>query len=344
MDIIFGLLFVLILSIPAYFLGKMFPLVGAPVFSIAIGMLIHNFFNLHPKLISGIKFSSKKVLQYAVILLGFGLNMNTVLSVGTTSLPIIISTIFISLLVSYICYKKMNINKNIAILVGVGSSICGGSAIAAAAPVINASDDDIAESISVIFLFNIIAAIIFPSIGRLLHFSNEGFALFAGIAVNDTSSVTAVASVWDSIHNLGNYVLNQATIVKLTRTLAIIPICLGLLFIKKRENKNHEHSIKKIFPMFIIYFLLASVFTTVIEYLISNSYLSAEYGMYFEKIFSYLKWLSKFFIVMAMMAIGLGTNVKKLISKGKQAILIGGLCWISIILTSIVLQKVLGIF
>ncbi|MDE7489199.1 YeiH family protein, partial [Streptococcus agalactiae] len=114
----------------------------------------------------------------------------------------------------------------IATLIGVGSSICGGSAIAATAPVINAKDDEVAQAISVIFLFNILAALIFPTLGNFIGLSDHGFALFAGTAVNDTSSVTATATAWDAINHSNT--LGGATIVKLTRTLAIIPITIVL--------------------------------------------------------------------------------------------------------------------
>lgn len=129
---------------------------------------------------AGIKYTSKKILQYAVILLGFGLNLGEIAKVGASSLPIIVSTITPSLVISFVLCRVMHIPCRISTLVGVGSSICGGSAIAATAPVIDADDEEITQAISVIFLFNIIAALIFLSIGAILGMSNEGFGLFAG--------------------------------------------------------------------------------------------------------------------------------------------------------------------
>lgn len=265
-----GLLLCLAISIPSWFLGKLMPVIGGPVFAILIGMILTLILKDKSKFQDGITFTSKKILQYAVILLGFGLNLSTILKTGKQSLPIILSTITISLVVSYILHKLMKVPTKISTLVGVGSSICGGSAIAATAPVIDADDEEIAQSISVIFLFNVIAALIFPTLGGLLGLSNEGFGLFAGTAVNDTSSVTAAASAWDGIHHSNT--LDTATIVKLTRTLAIIPITLVLAFVRIRnEKKNAQENssgkkidFKKIFPMFIVYFVLASVITTVV--------------------------------------------------------------------------------
>ena len=319
-----GIILCLILALPAWKLGKEFPVVGGPVFGIIIGVIVALILKNRAKFDTGISFVSKKVLQYAVILLGFGLNLQTVISVGSSSLPIIVSTISTSLIVAYILAKVINIPTKIATLIGVGSSICGGSAIAATAPVIDAHDDEIAQAISVIFLFNVIAALIFPTFGDMLNFSNKGFALFAGTAVNDTSSVTAAASAWDSIHNTGTQVLDSATIVKLTRTLAIIPITLFLAVYNSKKNSNTKNfSLKKIFPMFIVYFILASIITTIC---------------------SFLKHLSKFFIIMAMVAIGLNTNIKKLIFSGAKPLTLGFCCWLAISLVSIGLQKILGIF
>lgn len=231
-----GLLLCLAISIPSWFLGKAFPVIGGPVFSIIIGMIITLFYTNKEKVQPGIAYTSKKILQAAVVFLGFGMNLTEVLAKGKQSLPIILATISTSLIVSYMMYKLLKLNTNNAILVGVGSSICGGSAIAATAPVIDASDDEVAQSISVIFLFNVIAALIFPALGSLLHLSNEGFGLFAGTAINDTSSVTAAAAAWDGIH--GSNTLEAAAIVKMTRTLAIIPITLALAFYRGKKNKD----------------------------------------------------------------------------------------------------------
>ena len=341
----YGLIFCLLLAFPAWKLGKFFPLIGGPVFGIIMGIILALLLKNRNKLDPGITFVSKKVLQYAVVLLGFGLNLQTVISIGSSSLPIIISTISTALIVAYILAKLLNIPTKIATLIGVGSSICGGSAIAATAPVIEAHDDEIAQAISVIFLFNVLAALIFPTLGDILNFSNKGFALFAGTAVNDTSSVTATASAWDNIHNTGTEVLDSATIVKLTRTLAIIPITLFLAFYNLKKNlTTNNFSLKKIFPMFIIYFILASVITTICNYFIGTGLINESISITINNIFSFFKHLSKFFIIMAMVAIGLNTNIKKLIFSGKKPLILGFCCWFAISLVSIGLQKILGIF
>lgn len=323
-----------------------FEVIGAPVFAIVLGMIVTAVapkFATGDSIKQGITFTSKKILQWAVIILGFTLNIKTVVSVGGKSLPVIIATIGVSLLVAFLMCRIMRVNKNVATLVGVGSSICGGSAIAATAPVIDADDEEIAQSISVIFLFNVIAALIFPTLGNAMHLSNDGFALFAGTAVNDTSSVTAAASAWDSMMNTNGIVLAQATTVKLTRTLAIIPITVVIALFRTRRAKKSgaegtKVSIKKIFPWFIIYFVAASLITTLVAYLPESSF-TAFYADYFVK---GAKWLAKFFIAMAMCAIGLNTNIVTLVKKGGKPIALGFTCWVSIAAVSLLMQRVLG--
>ena len=338
-----GVLFALAVAVPAWLLGKQFEVVGGPVFAILIGMALALVVpgEKGEPLQAGVKFTSKKVLQWAVILLGFGLNLSQIARVGATSLPIILSTIATSLVVAFVLCRALKIPGKIATLVGVGSSICGGSAIAATAPVIDADDEEIAQAISVIFLFNVIAALVFPTLGGVLGLTNEGFGLFAGTAVNDTSSVTAAAAAWDGMHPGAN-TLDAATIVKLTRTLAIIPITLALalwqLRLAMRAAVAGEGSgeaagtfdLRRIFPFFIVFFVLASVVTTVFS-------LPAE-------VTAPIKELSKFLIVMAMAAIGFNTNVVKLVRTGGKPILMGFACWVAIACVSLGMQHVLGIW
>ncbi|VTS23799.1 membrane protein [Streptococcus porcinus] len=330
-----GILICLAIAVPAWILGQVLPIIGGPVFGILLGMFLAFFYHNREKGQVGIAFTSKYILQIAVVLLGFGLNLTQVVKVGLSSLPIIISTIVTALLVAFFLQKALKIDVHTATLVGVGSSICGGSAIAATAPVIGAKDDEIAKAISVIFLFNIIAALLFPSLGQLIGLSNHGFALFAGTAVNDTSSVTATAASWDALHQANT--LDEATIVKLTRTLAIIPITLGLASYNLRKEKHSQaqknFSWKKAFPTFVLFFLIASLITTLVSAL----------GIHLV-LFEGLKTLSKFFIVMAMVAIGLNTNLVKLVKSGGKAITLGAICWIAITIVSLLMQILLGVW
>ena len=215
-----GVTLCLVIAVIACFIVEqvdVFAVMGAPVLAIVMSMIFVLWVPLRTGLQYGVAFTSKKVLQFAVVLLGFGLNLSTLGKIGAIFLPVIVFTIATSLIVAFILQRTTKIPVKTATLIGVGSSICGGSAIAATAPVIDADDGEIAQAVSVIFLFNVIAALIFPSIGAKLGMSNESFGLFAGTAVNDTSSVTAVASTWDVLHKMGGSVLEYATVIKLKR-------------------------------------------------------------------------------------------------------------------------------
>lgn len=333
-----GILLCLAIAIPSWFIGTAFPIIGGAVIAILAGMVLTLIIKNKGVLDSGIKFTSKKVLQWAVILLGFGMDLNVVLETGKQSLPIIICTIGISLIMAFLINKFIKMPSKVATLIGVGSSICGGSAIAATAPVIDADEEEVAQSISVIFLFNVLAALLFPSFGQLIGFdttSGEAFGIFAGTAVNDMSSVTATASTWDGMFNLGTATLDKAVTVKMTRTLAIIPITLVLAFARAKKQKSNNAgkiNIKKIFPFFILFFIGASIITTIAV----SCGVSAD-------LFDPLKTLSKFLIVMAMAAIGMNTNIVKLVKSGAKPIFLGFCCWVSITGVSLLLQHVMGL-
>lgn len=333
-----GILLCLVIAVPSWFLGKAFPIIGGAVIAILAGMVVTLLLRDKSGMEPGIRFVSKKVLQWAVILLGFGMDLNVVVQTGRQSLPIIVCTISMSLLVAFFLRRWMRIPGKVATLVGVGSSICGGSAIAATAPVIDADEEEVAQAISVIFFFNVLAALLFPALGQAIGFdttSGEAFGIFAGTAVNDTSSVTATAATWDSMWNLGSATLDKAVTVKLTRTLAIIPITLVLAFLRTRREKQdggNRVDFKKIFPFFILFFIAASIVTTV----------AVHFGVS-ASVFDPVKELSKFLIVLAMAAIGLNTNIVKLVRSGGKPIALGACCWISITAVSLLMQHLLGL-
>ena len=336
-----GILVCLAIAIPSWLLGKMFPVIGGAVIAIIAGMIVTMFWDNKGKAEPGIKWTSRVILQTAVVLLGFGMNLGVIFQTGKQSLPVIICTITTSLIIAWILQKALKVPANTSILVGVGSSICGGSAIAAAAPVIGADDDEIAQSIAVIFFFNVLAAIFFPILGKAIGFdtvNGESFGIFAGTAINDTSSVTAAASTWDSMWNLGSETLNKAVTVKLTRTLAIIPITLGLSLIQAKKSTKEgkqttKFSLKRAFPMFILYFVIAAIITTVCVHM------GVDAG-----VFQPIKELSKFMIIMAMAAIGLNSNVIQLIKTGGKPIIVGASCWCGITVVSLIMQHVMKIW
>jgi uncharacterized integral membrane protein (TIGR00698 family) len=349
--IIPGILLCLGISIPSWFLGNVFPIIGGPVFGILSGMILimifpkllaternfngESFKALSFKLEEGVKFTSKKILQYSIILLGFGMNLFHVLRVGSQSLYVIIFTLAASFLTAYCIGKSLKLDKKMTTLIGVGTSICGGSAIAATAPVINAKDEDVAHAISTIFLFNIIAVFIFPALGALLGMSDKGFGMWAGTAINDTSSVVAAGAAWSNAAG-NNTALEFATIVKLTRTLMIVPITLILAAYTARNAQKSQtqasscqFSFAKVFPWFVIGFVATSVINTF-------------FGV--PSLANALVEIGKFMIVMAMSAIGLNTNLIKLITNGFKPIFLGICCWAAVACVSLLVQKLIGIY
>ena len=319
-----GLLLSFGLALPAWFLGKFLPLIGGPVFGILLGMLAAlwqrpQHFNL------GVTFTSKKILQASIILLGFEMNLYQVFAVGSQSLWIMLFTLSAAFLTAWLAGRFLQLEKNTCLLIRVGTAICGGSAIAATAPVIGAKDKEIAYSISTIFLFNIAAVFLFPLAGHLLNMSDLGFGMWAGTAINDTSSV--VAAGYSYSHEAGNF----ATIVKLTRTLMIIPITLALSLLLAPSNQSTEgFSLSRVFPWFVLGFLAASLVNT-------SELLPKQWA-------GWLAGTGKFFIVMAMTAIGLNTHIRQLLQKGIRPILLGLACWAAVALVSLAVQCHIGVW
>lgn len=315
-----GILFTGALAIPAWFLGKLFPIVGSPILGILIGMLLAGW--KRPAVLdNGIQYTSKKLLQYSIILLGFDMNLFNVFIVGRQTITLMTFTLLAVFLTAFVIGKALKIDGKTSTLVGVGTAICGGSAIAATAPVINANDSNVAHSISTIFLFNVIAAFLFPFLGHVLGMNDQNFGFWAGTAINDTSSVVAAGYAFS--HAAGNL----AVIVKLTRTLMIVPVTLVLAIYTSsqgRGSENSNYSITKIFPWFVVGFVVASIINTFTSMPQGAGELLAQSG--------------KFVIVMAMIAIGLNTNVVQLVKSGAKPILMGLICWVVLAATSLAIQ------
>ena len=319
-----GIFYALLFAIPAYILGLYFPIVGGPVFGILLGMLFAK--KRRPKAVEeGIKFTGKKILQYAIILLGFEMNLFHVVEVGEQSLYVMIFTLLAAFGAAFLMGKVLGLDRDMTSLVGAGTAICGGSAIAAVAPVIGAKDRDVVISIATIFFFNVLAVFIFPFLGHSMGMSDFGFGMWAGTAINDTSSVVAAGYAYS--HNAGAY----ATIVKLTRTLMIVPVCLffSLLVMKGAKESGAGFSLKRIFPMFALYFVLACIVNTT--------------GIIPAEISHGLGTLGKFAIVLAMSAIGLNTDLPSLVKNGLRPLALGMVCWIAVAGTSLAVQHALGL-
>jgi uncharacterized integral membrane protein (TIGR00698 family) len=316
-----GILLSLIIAAVGYTLGQLVPVVGGAVFSILLGIIVASIWRRPAYFDTGIRFTSKYILQLAVILLGFEMSISSVLVVGKQSLWVILITLTTAFLTVYIAGRLLDINRTLRVLIGVGTAICGGSAIAAASSAIQADDQDISYSISTIFMFNVIAVFLFPFLGHVLGLSDTGFGMWAGTAINDTSSVVAAS------YAFSNAAGNFATVVKLTRSLMIVPITLVLAIAYARMN-NHKNafSFVKVFPWFVIGFLLAAIVT-------SLGYIPAGVA-------HTLAFTGKFLIMTAMAAIGLNTNIQKFITAGPRALALGGVTWLAVMVSSLAIQLV----
>lgn len=305
-------------------------LIGASVIALFIGMLINAWYKPNAATAPGIKFTSKKILKFAIILLGASLNIRTVLTVGRFSLTVMVFTLATCFGLGALIGKALGLNWKTSSLINAGTGICGGSAIAAIAPVIDATDMDIAYGMSATFLFDTIMVVVFPILGRWMGLSDAAFGLWAGTAVNDTSSVVATGYAFSEA--AGDF----ATMVKLTRTLSIIPAVLVFaaisLHIKRKEqaqNPTVKVSIKAIFPWFILGFLAMSA-------LASLNLIPAEAA-------SAMKQLSKFLMVAALAAIGLNTNFKSLCRSGAKPMLHGFIVSLLVVLVAIAVEYAIGI-
>lgn len=315
-----GALICLAIAAIGIWLGRLIPIIGGPVFAILIGIVIGNVIRPTASTKPGISFCSKKVLQYAIIALGGSLSLGQVWKTGSDSLAVMLVTLSAAFLGAWLIGRKLGISRNLTSLVGVGTAICGGSAIAAIAPIIKADDDDVAFSISTVFLFNVVAVLAFPAIGHLLHMTNHGFGLWAGTAINDTSSV--VAAGYSYSQPAGDY----AAIAKLARTTMIIPVSFAFALLVGRKTGGERYDFKRIFPWFILGFLALSLLNTL--------------GLLGKVMPGYFGLMGKYLIVVALAGVGLGADFSKMIRTGAKPVILGLLVWILVACTSLGVQLI----
>lgn len=326
-----GFIISLIIAAIAKFIESLLPipLVGASVIALFFGMIINSF--KKPEILNpGIKFTSKKILKFAIILLGASLSVHVILSVGRLSLMVMMFTLLTCFGGGYFIGKALKLNWKLSNLISAGTGICGGSAIAAIAPVIDAEDSDIAYAMSATFLFDMAMIILFPVMGRMLGLSDMAYGLWAGTAVNDTSSVVAAGYAFSE--GAGDF----ATMVKLTRTLSIIPTVLIFslvnLRLKRKESVSAEYkkvNIWKLFPWFILGFVgLAAI----------NSF-----GVIPQNISAMAKEISKFLMVSALGAIGLNTSFKDMKKSGINPMIHGFLISALVVVVAIGVEWCMGL-
>lgn len=308
----------------AWWLGTVFPLIGGPVIGILLGIAWRNTLGLPHSFAPGVSYSGKQVLKWSIIGLGFGLNINQVVQTGAASLSVTLVTISAAFMTAWLLGKLLKMTGGLSLLIGVGTAICGGSAIAATAPIIRSEDHDTALAISTIFLFNIVAVLAFPAIGHLLGMTDSGFGLWAGTAINDTSSVVAAGYSYSTAAG------DAATIVKLTRATLIIPVCIiiAVWAILKNRGQDTKISFIKIFPWFIIWFLAAT--------------LISSFGLLPAVLQSPISLLSHFMIIMALTAIGLSSDLRQMALAGVKPLLLGFGVWMAVSISSLVVQYMMG--
>lgn len=305
-----GFALALVIAATARFLESLLPihLIGASVIALFIGMIINGCWKPTALFGAGLKFTSKKILKFAIILLGASLNISIVLQVGKMSLVVMCFTLLTCFGGGFFVGKALKINWKLSNLISAGTGICGGSAIAAIAPVIDADDTDIAYAMSATFLFDMAMIVLFPIMGRAMGLSDIAYGLWAGTAVNDTSSVVAAGYAFSEA--AGDF----ATMVKLTRTLSIIPTVIIFALISAQlkskeatqadsaDSRKHKLRIGKIIPWFIFAFLALTAIN-------SLGYIPTEVS-------SAMKDISKFLMVSALAAIGLNTSFQDMRKSG----------------------------
>lgn len=333
-----GILLSLLISALALWIESIIPIhvIGAAVIAMFIGIALNSILKNTAIFNAGTKFTSKKILKFAIILLGLSLNINTIFKVGQMSLLVMVFTLLTCFGGGYFIGKALGLNWKLSNLISAGTGICGGSAIAAIAPTIDADNNDVAYAMSATFLFDMAMIVLFPLMGQALSMTDQAFGLWAGTAVNDTSSVVATGYAYSEL--AGDF----ATMVKLTRTLSIIPTVLIFAFInlnlkRKQAKLNGIHeseikanfSIKKIFPWFIVLFVLMSVVASIwdIPTVVTTN----------------TKKLSKFLMTAALAAIGLNTSFSSMKKSGIRPMIHGFIISLLVVIVALVVEIAMGL-
>jgi uncharacterized integral membrane protein (TIGR00698 family) len=320
-----GFLLCLLIASAAYALGRAFPIVGGPVFGIVLGVAVALARKPYGILSAGIKFSSKQILQLSIVLLGLNLQLQEVIGGGLRSLPVMLGTLVLVLSAAYVVGKALGLQCDLRRLLGVGTAICGGSAIAALSSVIDVSEADVAYAISTVFLFNVAAVLTFPVIGHLLHLSQQAFGLWAGTAINDTSSVVAAGFVY------GHAAGAQAVIVKLTRTTLIIPIVLfyAVNRLWRARSSRERANVRAVVPWFILWFVGAAVLNTA--------------GTVPQRFHAPIAQAALLLIIVALSGVGLSTDPKAIRAAGVRPLLLGFVLWVLIAVSSLAIANALHV-
>lgn len=321
-----GLLLCVAIAAVALFAAQFAPLIGAPIIAIALGVLVSN---AMPSIIQqkSLKISdtSKQCLKTGIVLLGASLNLGDIVHTGMGSLPLLGVTMASGLICALALGKALGIDWRMRCLIGIGTTICGASAIAALSPVVRAKAEEIAYAVTVVFFFNMVAVFTFPALGHLLGLSDNGFGIWAGTAINDTSAVVAAGFAWNQVAG------TTATIVKLTRTTLIIPLVLAfglaLPLLGLDEGTASQSLARRVYnavPTFIILFVLAAT---------ANSLgLVGSYG-------PEIQMLGRLVMVVALAAVGLHGHWRAFVGAGTRPLVLGMATWFVVAVSSLLVQS-----
>ena len=336
-----GILLCLVFGVLATWLGGLQHFIGGPMIGLFLGVIVAN---LAPALVAktrkGAQFCSKILLKVGIILAGGTLSFTAVLGAGLTALPMAAFNICLSFAAAILVGKWLKVTFKSSVLVGGGTAICGGTAIATLTPIVEADEEDMAYAMTAIFLFDIIACLMWPYLGIALDLNPMQYGVLSGLAINDASSVAAAAVTFDTLSNGATSVINGAAttggdiaiIVKLTRTVLLVFVALAVSIIKtvnaSKKAAAGESGAKisvgkqvaRAFPLFVLGFLALAVVNTVVDFS------SIQLGALTLK--TLLNKVYKYLFTVALVGVGYKINVKDLFTKGVRPVLLGGCTWV----------------
>jgi uncharacterized integral membrane protein (TIGR00698 family) len=302
--------------------GALLPFIGAPALALVFGMIVRLRYTPDGAARRVLGFASRTVLQSAIVLLGATFGLRQIVSIGRVSLPLMLVTLVAALVAAVLVGRALHVDSTLQTLIGVGTAICGASAIGAVSGVIGAAESEIAYAISTIFVFNVVAVVLYPALGHLLSLTQQAFGLWAGTAINDTSSVVAAAYTYG--HSAGDV----AVVTKLARTTMIVPIVVGLAaFQARRTRAVEQRPWWRILPAFLFLFLLASGLNTA--------------GIVNHSLAVHLARGATLMITVALAAIGLSTRFSELRRTGFRPLALGAALWAVVGVSGLLLQGVL---